>query len=483
MDIRGRAARSSYDAVVVGAGPNGLAAAVTLAGAGASVLVLEAAPTVGGGSRTAELTLPGFRHDVCSAIHPLGVGSPFFRSLGPALAEHGLAWVHPPAALAHPLEDGRALLVRQSLDQTAAGLGPDGGAWRALFEPLARDWPVLSPDLLGPLLRVPSRPFRMLRFGWRAWRSAEGLARSAFRTAGVRALFAGLAAHSILPIERPFTASFGLVLGMTAHALGWPVARGGSQRIADALAALLVARGGEVVTGARVETLDALPPARVVLLDLTPRQVVRLAGHRLPARYRRRLERYRYGPGVFKLDIALEGPVPWTAPECAEAGTVHLGPTLEEIAASESAPWRGVQAERPFVLVAQQSLFDPSRAPAGRHTLWAYCHVPHGSAADMTEPILRQLERFAPGLRARILAVNRIGPAAYEAYDANYVGGDINGGAQDFDQLFGRPAWSRVPYATPARGLFLCSSSTPPGGGVHGMCGYHAAQAALRTLR
>ena len=483
MDIRSRASRPRYDAIVVGAGPNGLAAAVTLAGAGLSVLVLEAAPTIGGGTRTEERTIPGFRHDVCSAIHPLGVGSPFFRSLAGELAAHGLAWVYPPAALAHPLEDGRALVVRQSLEETERALGTDGLAWRGLFEPLTRDWDVLSHDLLKPLLRVPSHPFRMLRFGWSAWRSAEGLARATFATPGVRALFAGLAAHALLPIEKPFTASFGLVLGMTAHAIGWPMARGGSQAIAEALAGLVRARGGEILTDARVDTLDALPGSRAVMLDLTPRQVVRVAGARLPAGYRRRLERYRYGPGVFKLDLALEGPVPWAAPECAEAGTVHIGPTLEEIAESESAPWRGTHAERPFVLIAQQSLFDPSRAPAGRHTLWAYCHVPHGSTEDMTEPILRQIERFAPGLRGRILAVSRIGAAAFETYDANYIGGDINGGAQDAGQLFGRPVWRRVPYATPVPGLFICSSSTPPGGGVHGMCGYQAAQAALRTLR
>ena len=481
MDLAGRLSRSRYDAVVVGSGPNGLAAAVTLANAGRSVLVVEAAPTIGGGSRTAELTLPGFHHDVCSAIHPLGLGSPFFRSL-PSLAEHGLQWVHPPAALAHPLDDGRALLLRQSLDETAAGLGPDGASWRALFGPLARGWDPMSHDLLRPLLRVPRHPFRMARFGWYAWPSAESLARRRFSTPGVRALFAGLAGHSILPLDRPFTASFGLVLGMTAHALGWPMARGGSQKIVDALAGLLRARGGEVVTDARVENVDELPPSRVVMLDLTPRQVLRVAGHRLPESYRRGLEAYRYGPGVFKLDLALDGPVPWSAPECAQAGTVHLGPTLEEILESENAAWRGVHADRPLVLVAQQSLFDPTRAPAGKHTLWAYCHVPHGSPEDMTETVLRQVERFAPGVRDRILAVNGISAAAYEAYDANYVGGDINGGAQDFDQLFGRPLWRRVPYRTPAHGLFLCSSSTPPGGGVHGMCGFLAARAALRTL-
>jgi phytoene dehydrogenase-like protein len=465
--------------VVVGSGPNGLAAAITLAEAGASVVVLEAAATLGGGTRTAELTLPGFRHDVCSAFHALGVGSPFFRGL--PLREHGLVWVQPRAALAHPLPDGRALLVRPSPETTVEGLvGGDADAWRRLFHPLASKWDRLSADLLAPLLRIPRHPFSMLGFAWPGVRSAVSLACGRFAGEEARALFAGLAAHSILPLEKAFTASFGLVLGMTAHALGWPVARGGSQSIADALASLLRARGGEVLTDARVDALGDLPPARAVLLDLAPRQVLGLAGDRLPAGYRRRLERFRYGPGIFKLDLALDGPVPWTARECVEAGTVHLGASLEEIAASERDAWRGAATERPFVLVGQQSLFDPTRAPAGRHTLWAYCHVPNGSTRDMTEPILAQIERYAPGARARILSVHRRDPAGFERYNPNYVGGDINAGAQDFGQLFGRPAWRLVPYATPLRGLYICSSSTPPGGGVHGMCGYLAARAALQ---
>ena len=478
MDIRERASRARYDAVVVGAGPNGLAAAVTLAGAGASVLLLEGEGTIGGGARTAELTLPGFRHDVCSAIHPLGLGSPFFRGL--SLREHGLEWIHPPAALAHPLEDGRALVVRQSLDATVEALGSDGPAWRDLFAPLARNWDRLSVDLLAPLLRFPRHPFAMLGFALPACCAAVGLARDRFAGAGVRALFAGLAAHSILPLERAFTASFGLVLGMTAHAVGWPMARGGSQAIADALGSLLRSRGGEILTGARVGALADLPPARAVLLDVTPRQLLAIAGDRLRGAYRQRLERFRYGPGVFKLDLALDGPVPWTAPECLDAGTVHLGASLEEIAAGEAAVWRGEHPARPFVLVAQQSLFDAARAPAGGHTLWAYCHVPNGSTEDMTEPILAQIERFAPGFRARIRSLHAMSTADFARYNSNYVGGDINGGAQDFDQLFGRPAWRMVPYATPERGLYICSSSTPPGGGVHGMCGYLAARAALR---
>jgi phytoene dehydrogenase-like protein len=477
---RDRVGARSYDAVVVGAGPNGLAAALTLARAKRSVLVLEAAPTVGGGTRTAELTLPGFRHDICSAIHPLGVGSPFFRTV--PLADHGVEWIEPPLAVAHPLDDGTAGVVARSLDETARALGSDGAAWRRLFGPLARHWDDLAPALLGPVLRVPRHPLMMAGFGLRAVWPAATLARTLLRTEKARALFAGLAAHAILHLERPLTAAFGLVLGMTAHAVGWPLPRGGSQTIADALAALVRSHGGEIVTDAPVTTLADLPPSRVALFDVTPRQLVAIAGERLPARYRRRLEGYRYGPGVFKVDAALSGPVPWRARECAQAGTVHVGGTLSEIAAAEAAVWRGEHPERPFVLVAQQSLFDPTRAPAGKHTLWAYCHVPNGSTVDMTDPILEQVERFAPGFRDRILALSVFGPTAIERYNANYVGGDIAGGANVVDQTFGRPAWRLDPYATPAPGLYLCSSSTPPGGGVHGMCGLLAAQSALKAL-
>jgi len=455
------------DAIVIGAGPNGLAAALTLA-------------TAGGGARTAELTLPGFRHDVCSAIHPLGIGSPFFRGLRLEATE--VEWIHSPLVMAHPLDDGTAIEMHRSVDETARGLGPDGAAWRRLFAPLARDWDALAPALLSPLLRVPRHPFKMARFGLRALPSATALAGARFAGPRARALFAGLAAHSILPLDMPLTASFGLVLGLTGHALGWPLARGGSQAITDALVRRLEASGGRVRTGAHVTRLDDLPPARAILADVTPRQLVAMAGSRLRGRYRRRLERYRYGPGIFKIDAALDGPVPWRAEACRRAATVHVGGTLEEIAESERAAWDGRQHERPFVLVAQQSLFDPTRAPAGRHTLWAYCHVPNGSTADRTEAILGQIERFAPGLRDRILSMSVRGPAALEAYDANYVGGDINGGSQGFDQLFGRPAWRIDPYSTPDPGLFLCSSATPPGGGVHGMCGHLAARSALRRM-
>jgi phytoene dehydrogenase-like protein len=470
---------SERDAIVVGSGPNGLAAAITLAQAGCSVLVLEAEQTAGGGTRSAELTLPGFVHDVCSAIHPLALASPFFRTL--PLEEHGLELVQPPAAVAHPLDDGTAAVLERSLEATGETVGPDGAAWRKLMEPWVRDADRLLAETLGPL-KPPRHPFLLARFGLLALRSASSLASSRFEGERARALFAGCAAHSIQPLRKPVTASFGLMLALLGHAVGWPLARGGSQNIADALVSYLRSLGGEVITGRRVESIDELPPARAVLFDVTPRQLVRLAGARLPDRYRRGLERYRYGPGVFKLDLALDGPIPWRAEQCARAATVHLGGTLAEIAAGEEAVWRGEHPERPFVLLAQQSLFDETRAPEGKHTVWAYCHVPNGSSFDMTERIEGQIERFAPGFRDRVLARSAMAPADFERYNPNYVGGDINGGVQDLRQLFTRPVARLVPYATPAEGVYICSSATPPGGGVHGMCGYFAARAALRKL-
>jgi phytoene dehydrogenase-like protein len=471
--------RYAFDAIVVGSGPNGLAAAITLAQAGRSVLVVEAAEIVGGGTRSAGLTLPGFVHDVCSAIHPLAVASPFFRSL--PLAEHGLAWIHPPAPLAHPFDDGTAAVLERSVGATGETLGRDAAAYRRLMAPLVADWDRLAVELLGPLRR-PRHPIALARFGLRAIRSVRGLAESLFEGERARALFAGMAAHSMLPLEEPVTAAFGLVLGITGHTVGWPMARGGSQNIADALACYLRALGGEIVTGTRVESVDELPPARAVLFDVTPRQLLRIAGHHLPAGYRRRLAGYRYSPGVFKIDWALDGPIPWAAVECSRAGTVHLGGSLAEIAASERAVWRREHPERPFVLVAQQSLFDPSRAPAGKHTAWAYCHIPNGSTFDMTGRIEAQVERFAPGFHDRILARSVSSAVEMERYNPNYVGGDINGGVQDLWQHFARPTLRLVPYSTPTRGLYICSSSTPPGGGVHGMCGYLAARAAVRDL-
>jgi phytoene dehydrogenase-like protein len=468
------------DAVVVGAGPNGLAAAIEMACAGLSVRVLEAADTVGGGARSAELTLPGFVHDVCSAIHPLGIASPFFRSL--PLADHGLEWVEPPAALAHPFDDGGAALLARSPDAAMPTLGEDDERWRRLFAPLVRDPESLLDEILAPL-HVPAHPLTLARFGLRALLPATTVARRSFRGARARGLFAGLAAHSMLPLERPPSAAFALMLGLLGHAVGWPFPRGGSQALSDALASYLRSLGGEIETGRRVESLAELGETRLVVLDVTPRGLLELAGDRLPDRYRRRLERYRYGPGVFKLDWALAGPIPWRADECSRAATVHLGATLEEIAASEAAPAQNRIAEWPYVLLAQQSLFDPTRAPDGQHTAWAYCHVPNGSSVDMTERVESQVERFAPGFRERILARSALGPADLERSNPNYVGGDINGGLADLRQLLTRPVARWSPYSTPLPGVFLCSASTPPGGGVHGMCGFHAARAALRSIQ
>ena len=468
------------DAVVVGAGPNGLAAAIELARAGRSVLVLERAGVVGGGTRTAELTLPGFRHDVCSAIHPLAAGSPFLRSL--ALHRFGLELLEPPVQAAHPLDDGSAVAVHRSVDQTAAGLGIDAAAYASLIGPLAREWDALAEIVLGPP-RLPRHPALAARFGLSGLQPADVLARRVFGGERARALLAGMAAHSIQPLSAPGTAAFGLVLLALAHATGWPVARGGAAAIASALRACLEALGGERETGREVRSLRDLPPARAVLFDLTPRQLLSICGPGdLPSSYRRALARFRYGPGAFKLDYALSGPVPWQAAECRAAGTVHLGGTLAEISASEAAVAAGRHPERPYVLVAQPAVIDPSRAPGGGHTLWAYCHVPNGSSAAMTAAIEAQIERFAPGFADLVLARAARGPAQLEADNPNYVGGDINAGAATLRQTLARPVVRLNPYATPNRALFVCSASTPPGGGVHGMCGYHAARAALRTV-
>jgi phytoene dehydrogenase-like protein len=470
-----RLTESRDDAVVVGAGPNGLAAAIALAEAGREVTLIEGAATVGGGARSEELTLPGFVHDTCSTILSLALLSPFLRGL--PLAEHGLELEHPEAPLAHPLDGGSAVILERSVQETARSLGSDARAYRRLFEPLVRDADALATELLGPL-RPPRHPLLLGRFGLSGIRSAVGLARSRFDGERARALLAGCSAHSMLSLRTPASAAFGIVLAVGAHAVGWPVARGGSQRLADALAAHLRSLGGGIETGRWVESLAALPPAGATLLDVTPRQLLRIAGPSLPGLYRRRLARYRYGPGVFKLDWALDGAIPWTAPEVARAGTVHLGGTLEEIAASEDDVWSGEHPERPFVLLVQATLFDDLRAPRGRHTAWAYCHVPSGSDRNMTAAIEAQVERFAPGFAERILDRSAMGPAEVERRNPNYVGGDINGGVQDLRQLFARPVARAVPYTTPVPGLFICSSSTPPGGGVHGMCGYWAARAA-----
>jgi phytoene dehydrogenase-like protein len=469
-----------YDAIVVGAGPNGLAAAIELARAGRAVLVLEAKDTIGGGARTAELTLPGFRHDICSAIHPLSLASPFLRTL--PLTEHGLKWIFPPAALAHPFDDGAPAVVERSVQAASETLEIDAQAYRRLMEPLVENWQAVIEDMLGPLPVPPRHPIVTARFGLQAIQSARGLAEKRFKGQRARGLFAGMSAHSMLSLETPISAAFGLMLGMLAHGVGWPVPQGGSQAIVDAMTSYLKSLGGEVVTGTPVQSITDLPEAGAVLFDVTPRQLLRIAGDCFPSPYRRQLERYRYGPGVFKLDLALAGPIPWKAAECARAGTVHLGGTLDEIAAAERSVWRGEHPVKPFVLLAQPSLFDPTRAPAGKHTVWAYCHVPHGSTMDMTERILNQIERFAPRFRDLILASSSLTAAEMEAYNPNYVGGDINGGVQDLWQLFTRPVPRWTPYSTPSKGIYLCSSSTPPGGGVHGMCGYYAARAVLRSV-
>ena len=464
---------AGLDAVVVGAGPNGLAAAIVLAQAGRSVLVLEAQDTIGGGARTAELTLPGFRHDICSAIHPMAVISPFFKSLN-----LDVEWIEPRYAIAHPLDDGRAAVLERSLDATSAGLGSDARAWHDLFAPLLGD--TLFQEILRPMRPFTRHPILLARFGFEALRSAFGVARR-FRRDPARALLAGCAAHAVRPLESAGTGAFALTFALSGHLTGWPFPKYGSQRIVDSLAAKLRSLGGEIRVSAPVRSMRDIPESRVVIFDVTPRQLAAIAGDALPERYLRKLRRYKYGPGVFKVDFALNGPIPWRAAECAGAATVHLGGTLEEIARHEAEIWRGLNGDRPFVLLAQQSLFDPTRAPAGKHTAWAYCHVPNGSSDDMTERIEQQIERFAPGFRDRILARHTLNAAQLESYNGNLVGGDVGGGAYTLLQTVARPFPKLNPYSTPNPRLFLGSSSTPPGGGVHGLCGYFAARAALKT--
>jgi phytoene dehydrogenase-like protein len=454
-----------------------LAAAIQIARAGRSVLVLEAADSPGGGCRSAELTLPGFVHDVCSAIHPLAVASPFLRSM--PLERLGVEIIHPEVPLAQPLDGGRAAILHRSVDDTAAALGPDARSYRRLMRPLVRDADRLVKELLGPL-RFPHHPIALARFGLQGLLPATRLLNGRFDGEAAKALIGGAAAHAMLPLERSPTGAVGLLLTLLAHAVGWPVIGGGSQKLTDALVAYLRELGGEIRTGENVTSMARLAGARAVLFDTSPRQVVSIAGDELPRSYRKRLARYRHGPGVFKIDWALDGPVPWANAECGKAGTVHLGGTLEEMAVSERAPWEGKEPERPYVLVGQQSACDPSRAPEGKSTLWAYCHVPSDSTSDMTERIEAQIERFAPGFRDRILARHTFSPAEMETYNANYIGGDITGGVQDLRQTFTRPVARLNPYTTPNERIFICSASTPPGGGVHGMCGFHAAAAALR---
>jgi len=465
-------------AAVIGSGPNGLAAAITLAQRGIHVDVFEAQPQPGGAARTLPLTEPGFLHDFGSAVHPLAAGSPFFSSL--PLQSHGLQWIHSPAPLAHPFDDGTAVILERNLDDAQSALGPDGKRWRHLMQPFVQHWPALSKEILRPLSLFPRHPFLMTRFGLAAFLSAGTLA-NLFRSDRTKALFAGLAAHSVLSLNEPLSAAFGVILGAAAHAVGWPIPRGGAQSITNALGALLASLGGTVTTSRRIDDLSELKDYDAMLCDVTPHQLLRIARNRFPTRFGRQLAKYRYGPGVFKVDYALHHPIPWKAADCARAATVHLGGSLQEIATSEYAMSHGRHADQPFVLLAQPSLFDPGRAPAGKHVAWAYCHVPNGSTVDMLEALESQIERFAPGFRDCVLARHIFSPAALEAMNANLIGGDISGGAMDLRQFFFRPTWRH--YATPIHNLFICSASAPPGGGVHGMCGHNAAREAAARLR
>ncbi len=467
------------DAVVVGAGPNGLAAAIALAQAGASVLVLEGESSIGGGTRTAELTLPGFHHDVCSGAHPMGILSPYLREL--PLEQHGLEWLAGEASVAHPLDGEPAVMLWRSLDRSCESLGADANAYRGVLAPLLRDVHGLLLDALGPL-GIPRHPIAFARFGLRGLWPATWTGGATFRGERARAVFAGCAGHSILPLSHFMTSALGWMFALTAHVEAWPVAKGGSRAITDALASYLKSLGGTIRTGVPVRSAADLPPSRVVLFDTDPHQLASICGEALPDGYRRRLRRYRFGPGVFKLDWALDGPIPWADPDCLQASTVHVGGTLDEIAASEYAMWRGLHSERPYLIVVQQSQFDPTRAPAGKHTGYAYCHVPAGSKVDMTDRIERQIERFAPGFRDLVLARHTMSTGDFERHNPNNVGGAITGGAADIGQLFTRPVARLDPYSTPNPRVFICSGSTPPGGGVHGMCGYHAAQSALRRI-
>jgi phytoene dehydrogenase-like protein len=464
-------------ATVIGAGPNGLSAAIVLVQAGLQVEVREAEPIPGGAVRTMELTLPGFHHDFGSAVHPMAAGSPFFNSL--PLQQHGLEWINSPAPLAHPLDDGTAIVLERNLDDAQKSLGPDGTAWRNLMQPFADRWTDFAPEILRPLPAIPKHPFLMARFGLHALLTAKAIA-ARFQSPRTRALFAGFASHSLLALDEPLSGAFALIMAIPAHAVGWPIPRGGSQWITNALCQHLSTLGGKVTTNSRVESLDALPQSDLILCDITPRQLTAIAGNRLSENFKRKLKTFRYGPGVFKVDFALSEPIPWKAPDCRRAATVHLGGAYEEIAASEKATRAGQISPRPFILLSQPTLFDPSRAPAGKHIAWAYCHVPNGSKENMLPNIENQIERFAPGFRETILARRVFSPADLQQMDANLVGGDIGGGIVDLRQFLFRP--TRRHYATSVQNLYLCSASTPPGGAVHGMCGYHAAKTALAKM-
>lgn len=470
--------KRDYDAIVIGSGPNGLAAAILLQQNGLSVLLIEGKDTIGGGMRSAELTLPGFTHDICSAIHPLAAASPYFETL--PLAKHGLEYIYPEIVAAHPFDNGKVAVLKKSIEETAAQFDEDAGAYKDLMESIVKNWPSIASDVLGPL-HFPKHPFAMAKFGLTALRSAASVA-GRFKTEEAKGLFAGMGAHSMQPLTKLSTAAAALVLMANGHLKGWPLPKGGSQKIADALASYFVSLGGKIETNTYIQSLTQLPSAHAVLFDITPKQLLKIAGHKFSPIYKWQLERYRYGMGVFKIDWALDCPIPFAAEECRHAGTVHIGNTISEITTSEQQTWDGGHPGKPFVLLAQQSLFDPSRAPKGKHTGWAYCHVPNGSTIDMTEAIEKQVERFAPGFRDLILAKHTMNAVQVEEYDPNYIGGDINGGVIDLGQLFTRPVLRWSPYKTSAKGMYICSSSTPPGGGVHGMCGYHAAKRALKDV-
>lgn len=477
LPLRQSPSRDSYDAVVVGSGPNGLAAAITVAQAGKSVLVMEAEEIPGGGARSMELTLPGFVHDVCSAVHPLGIASPFFRTL--PLEKYGLEWIHAPSPLAHCFDEDDAVIVEHNFDSMCESMGEDGTAYRRLLAPFLPHLDVIFDETLGPL-RFPRHPLLLSRLGLRLLQSADHM-RHRFCTKKTQGLFAGLAAHSVLTFEKPFSAGVAVMLALTMHDKGWPIPKGGSQSLTNALIAYLQSLGGEVIVKNRVKTIKDIPHATSILFDTSPRSLVEIMREKLPTGYKKSLSAFRYGPSIFKLDWALDGPIPWTDERCLHSATVHLGGTHEEIASSERDAWNGNISDQPFVILAQPSLFDSSRAPKGKHTSWAYCHVPHGSHADMTDAIENQIERFAPGFKKLILKRHVMNPKEIEKHNANYIDGDITGGVMDLRQLFTRPLAKIDPYATPVKGIFLCSSSTPPGSGVHGMCGYHAARSALRS--
>ena len=469
---------TEFDAIVVGSGPNGLAAAITLRQEGLSVLLIEGKDVIGGGLSSAEYTLPGFVHDVCSAIHPLALGSPFFETL--PLADHGLTYLQPELAAAHPFDGGTAAVLHRSVEETAKLLGADEQTYLDVFNPIVKDWPLIAADVLAPL-HFPKQPIAMAQFGLKALTSATYYAKR-FKTKEAKGLWAGMAAHAIQPLTNLSTSAIALVLMTAGHLKGWPIPQGGSREIANALNSYFISLGGRIQTGQFVKSLDELPSAKAVLFDVTPKQLLQIAGHKFSSIYKWQMERFRYGMGVFKIDWALDGPIPFTAPEVRKAGTVHIGNTIEEIALSEKITWEGQHSEKPYVLLAQQSLFDDTRAPEGKHTAWAYCHVPNGSTKDMTAIIEDQVERFAPGFKDLILGRHTMNTLEVQAYNPNYIGGDINGGVLDLAQLFTRPALRSSPYRTSAKGLYICSSSTPPGGGVHGMCGYHAARRALNDI-